>query len=143
MSICRSKRFPFAGLEWSIECYCGNEPEQGFKWAWPGKCDSQCAGDHEQICGGSKAMSVYSVATNGVCIVDYPNTRRILNRYSVTGDENMTIELCHDICEEKSTRFYGVENGDECYCGDDDEGSVFKLSQIQLICDISFIYYVA
>ena len=72
-------------------------------------------------------MSVYSVATNGICIVDYPNTRRILNRYSVTGDENMTIELCHDICEEKSTRFYGVENGDECYCGDNDQGSDPKI----------------
>ena len=67
-------------------------------------------------------MSVYSVATDGICIMDFPNSRRVLDRYSVTGDENMTVEQCRDICMEKSTRYYGVENGDECYCGDNDEG---------------------
>ena len=67
-------------------------------------------------------MSVYSVATDGICIMDFPNSRRVLDRYSVTGDENMTVELCRDICMEKSTRYYGVENGNECYCGDNDEG---------------------
>ena len=122
LSICRSKKFQFAGLEWSMECYCGNEPDNGFKWAWPGKCNSPCGGNLEQICGGSRAMSVYSVATDGICIMDFPNSRRVLDRYSVTGDENMTVELCRDICIEKSTRYYGVENGDECYCGDNDEG---------------------
>ena len=127
LSICRGKKFAFAGLEWSYECYCGNEPEQGFKWAWPGKCSEKCSGDSDQICGGSRAMSVFSVSTDGVCIVDFPNTRRVLDRYSVTGDENMTIEACQDICAAKLTRYYGVENGDECYCGDSDEGTDLKL----------------
>ena len=129
LSICRSKKFQFASLEWSMECYCGNEPENGFKWAWPGKCNSRCGGNLEQVCGGSRAMSVYSVATDGICIMDFPNNRRVLDRYSITGDDNMTIELCRDICAEKSTRYYGVENGDECYCGDNDEGKDIRKSK--------------
>ena len=61
ISTCREKGFDYAGLQWSIECYCGNEPDQGFEWAWLDKCDNNCAGDSRQVCGGSSAMSVYSI----------------------------------------------------------------------------------
>ena len=49
-------------------------------------------------------MSVYSVAEDGICIYDFPATRRVLDRFSVTGHVNMTIDLCRGICDSKSSR---------------------------------------
>ena len=89
----------------TFKCYCGNEPEKGFEWACPDKCNQKCGGDLDQICGGSRAMSVYSVAKDGICIYDFPATRRVLDRFSVTGHVNMTIDLCRGICDSKSSRF--------------------------------------
>ena len=60
LTTCRDKGFRFSGLEWQIECYCGNEPVQGFEWTWLNKCNERCAGNSNQICGGSHAMSVYT-----------------------------------------------------------------------------------
>ena len=34
LSICRDKGFHYSGLQWQIECYCGNEPVNGFEWSW-------------------------------------------------------------------------------------------------------------
>ena len=68
IAVCTEKGYDYAGLEWSIECHCGNEPSKGFDWTWLDKCDENCAGDKKQICGGSDAMSVYS--TQGVSEVD-------------------------------------------------------------------------
>ena len=101
LSICRSKGFHYSGLEWQCECHCGNEPHGVFEWAWPDKCDDRCSGDSNQICGGSNAMSVYTtpnIDPNGLCIYDYPENRRVLKGYSVTGDKNMTVEYCQDMC---------------------------------------------
>ena len=64
LKTCRQKKYRYSGLQWQIECYCGNEPTNGFDWAWLNKCDTKCAGDSNQICGGSGAMSVFS--TEGV-----------------------------------------------------------------------------
>ena len=101
LSICRSRGFRYSGLEWQCECHCGNNPRGGFEWAWPDKCDDRCSGDSNQICGGSNAMSVYTtpnIDPNGLCIYDYPENRRVLKGYSVTGDKNMTVEYCQDMC---------------------------------------------
>ena len=64
LATCREKGFAYSGLQWQIECYCGDEPANGFEWAWMNKCNRKCAGNSNQICGGSNAMSVYS--TEGV-----------------------------------------------------------------------------
>ena len=61
LSACRERDFTYSGLEWQIECHCGDEPHQGFEWAWSDKCNDRCAGNSNQICGGSHAMSVYTL----------------------------------------------------------------------------------
>ena len=60
IAVCRDKGLRYSGLQWQIECHCGNEPAQGFQWAWFGKCNDKCAGNSNQVCGGSQAMSVYT-----------------------------------------------------------------------------------
>ena len=100
LSTCRSKGFPYSGLQWEIECYCGIEPAKGFEWAWQNKCHDKCAGNSNQICGGPLAMSVYSTLTyiDGQCIFDFPAPYSVLTGYSITGNKNMTIETCKGIC---------------------------------------------
>ena len=102
LSICRSKGYPYSGLEWQCECHCGYAPDEGFQWAWPDKCDDRCAGDSNQICGGSEAMNVWTTPAtflNGLCINDFPENRRVLNEFSMTGLNNLTIESCKVICK--------------------------------------------
>ena len=60
LSFCREHGFSYSGLQWRIECYCGDVPVNGFKWAWSDKCREACAGNSFQVCGGSNAMSVYT-----------------------------------------------------------------------------------
>ena len=108
LSICYKKSYPFAGLEWSSECHCGHAPETGFEWAWSDKCDDRCAGDSQQNCGGSESLSVWTTPPNhlvGYCINDYPQNRRVLNEFSITGLKNLTIESCGNICEGKESLF--------------------------------------
>ena len=39
IATCSEMGYDYAGLEWNIECYCGNKPARGFDWAWLDKCD--------------------------------------------------------------------------------------------------------
>ena len=109
LSTCREKEFPFAGLELRTDCYCGNEPAQGFKWARLDKCDQRCAGNSKQICGGSQAMSLYSTPKieNGLCVYEFPSSKRVQSDSSVTGRSNMNSHKCKKICQGRSlSRFY-------------------------------------
>ena len=114
LSICRSKEYPFAGLQWQCECHCGYEPADGFEWAWSDKCDEPCVGDSNQICGGSNAMSVWTTLPEelyGICVNDYPQNRRVLDEFSITGLTNLTIEHCSSICQGKDLFLEGVTRG--------------------------------
>ena len=109
LHICRKKGYQFSGLQWQIECYCGNMPSNGFEWAWPGKCDDRCAGDPNQMCGGSMAISLYNtplITLNGLCVYDYPD-QRVFEGPSFTGQNDMTIEKCKDLCSKH--KFFGVQ----------------------------------
>ena len=121
LSICRSKGYPYSGLEWSCECHCGHAPEEGFEWAWSSKCDDRCSGDSSQICGGSEAMSIWTTPPTdlfGYCMNDYPNNQRVLDDFSITGLKELTIATCSRIC--KDYNYFGLQDGDGCYCGNDD-----------------------
>ena len=102
LAACRSKGYPFSGLQWQCECHCGFEPENGFEWAWSDKCSDRCAGNSDQICGGSNAMSIWTTPQkylSGLCVNDYPQNRRVLNEFSITGLKNLTVQNCESICQ--------------------------------------------
>ena len=102
LHLCRSKGFEYAGLEWQCECHCGNEPEQGFEWAWPSKCNEICSGDSSQICGGSSALSIWKtlpIDLNGICVNDFPSPNRVFDDFSLTGFQNLTKDNCEQICK--------------------------------------------
>ena len=110
ISICRKEELPYSGLEQTV-CYCGVEPINGFKWAWPKRCKNQCSGDSSQICGGRKALNIYTTppkGLNGFCVLDYPGDKRVLNEKKRRKLQNLTIERCKDIC--KGTGCYLISN---------------------------------
>ena len=110
LKACHSKKYAYFGLQWQIECYCGNKPVKRFEWAWPDKCDDRCAGNPIQICGGSRAMSVYSTPgkIHQLCLYDFPSPYSVLDDLSITGDRNMTIQKCKNLCT-------GIPSKDICY----------------------------
>jgi hypothetical protein len=55
---CSLAGYTYAGLEYSTECWCGNEiaalePAEG-------SCTAACAGDATQTCGGNNALQLYT-----------------------------------------------------------------------------------
>ena len=85
---CRQQGFLIAGVQWQIECYCGNKhsSQNGkFTWLWQNRCNLPCGGDSFQNCGGYNAMNIYSSLINsGACIYDSPDFR-VLQGYSQAG----------------------------------------------------------
>jgi hypothetical protein len=62
-NFCKPKGFKYFGTQYSRECFCGNALfSQGR--ANEGECNSRCAGDNNQFCGGSWRLNFYEI--NGV-----------------------------------------------------------------------------
>lgn len=58
VSTCRDKGFSHAGTQYAGHCFCGN------KYGSAGtatNCDTKCAGNRDEICGGTWANSIYKV----------------------------------------------------------------------------------
>lgn len=55
--LCFQHNFKYAGLQFAVECYCGNDgyDEHGAS----NKCTLKCPGKEDTICGGDWATSVY------------------------------------------------------------------------------------
>ena len=112
LAVCREKGLRYSGLQWQIECHCGNGPTQGFQWAWFDKCNNKCAGNSNQVCGGSQAMSVYTTRgdhdiDNGIkkeniqvqsrCITRAPEIlSSIMNRNQSIISVTTANNLCHE-----------------------------------------------
>lgn len=133
LDACHAAGYAYAGLEWSQECFCGNElPSQQ---ATDGRCNMVCNGNPLQLCGGSLGLSVYRytaapVVTRPTNIQSY-NTWSYQNCYEDSvanrampvpvgvpgGAAVMTVELCLDACQAIGYSFAGIEYSQECYCG--------------------------
>ena len=57
ISLCRSKKFKYAGVENSSQCFCGNSYG---KYGEAENCNMKCSGNPNEICGGFWAISLYS-----------------------------------------------------------------------------------
>ncbi|KAJ1337595.1 WSC domain-containing protein [Microdochium nivale] len=56
---CLAKGYPYAGTEWSRECYCGVVVGDGTALTDQSECTKTCTGDSTQICGGDARLSLY------------------------------------------------------------------------------------
>ena len=107
--------YPYAGLEFKTECYCGDEPEGGFDslYTWPDRCNMRCGGEGAiwQNCGGAGAMNVWSVPIgadsdlSGLCVYDHPRDGRVFNGPAEIGVDDLTIDSCMKYCLNQGNGF--------------------------------------
>ncbi|KAI8807472.1 glyoxal oxidase N-terminus-domain-containing protein [Cladochytrium replicatum] len=135
ISYCSGKGYSLAGLEFGVECFCGNDIRNQGSAAPATNCSMSCSGDATQTCGNGGRLSVWSlngatpvivppptVKTNNLpgswsysgCYVD-PAAPRALGGEITAG--TMTPVKCINLCNGKGYKFAGIEYGNECYCG--------------------------
>ncbi|KAJ7721547.1 glycoside hydrolase superfamily [Mycena maculata] len=142
-STCASQGFTMAGVEYGLQCYCGNSLVGGNPTsASASDCNTPCAGDSSSLCGGSWRIQIYTAPTatttatttsatttattsapaststgwvlSNACVVD--TAARVLQGYSVTAS-SLTPALCQTTCASQGFAVAGVEYGSQCYCG--------------------------
>ena len=59
---CGQKNFPYAGVQYSTVCFCGNSYG---KYGQAKNCDMKCGGNPSEFCGDVWANSIYSTGVKG------------------------------------------------------------------------------
>lgn len=124
---CAQQNTRFYGLEYYTQCFCGAGLASGSQFVDTSTdprvsaCNTRCAGDFSQICGGGGALSVYEnteytpvvivpavgeYVTSG-CLTDPDPTRRSLAADFYQDMDNMTVESCVAFCKGGGYRYAG------------------------------------
>ncbi|XP_041987544.1 xylosyltransferase oxt [Aricia agestis] len=59
LDICVQGGFPFAGVQYASECFCGENPPPAASKLTDGLCDMKCPGDLTKMCGGYFTMNIF------------------------------------------------------------------------------------
>lgn len=129
---CFQRNFIFAGIEYSQECFCGNNLYPGRTYQDEATCNMQCGGSTE-ICGGPNRLSLYSSGATPPpppaaptapptvgdweyvsCYSDNVNGHALTHGVGLSGPA--TIQLCTSACQNAGYTYAGLEYGGECYC---------------------------
>ncbi|KAH7376045.1 WSC domain-containing protein [Plectosphaerella cucumerina] len=129
-TFCASRGFSYAGTEWFQECYCGNALFTGGVIANELDCNTPCAGNGTQPCGGGSRLTLYlttEVTGPGVnpgvdgwesmgCYSE-GTTGRALTYPAGLVASTMTVARCLTACRAANFILAGIEYASECYCG--------------------------
>ncbi|KAF5541770.1 glycoside hydrolase [Fusarium mexicanum] len=105
-NFCGSQGYTFSATEYGNQCYCGNNINSPGASTQSCQCDSKCAGNSSQTCGGTWAMSVVKIS-NPSSIAQYfaitddlgcytDSTQRTLTGFSKTSS-NATRQGCANL----------------------------------------------
>lgn len=127
LDYCASKGFPYAGTEYSVECYCGSSLAAGSNKVADSDCNMACSGNPSEPCGaGGKLSLFHSSAITGPAanpgVNDYVhlgcyaegNTGRALTYDAGVPGGDMTVAKCTAACRAANYILAGVEYGGEC-----------------------------
>ncbi|KAK0622800.1 hypothetical protein B0T14DRAFT_601476 [Immersiella caudata] len=132
-----AQRFRYAGVEFSRECFWGNDIASGSSETAADQCNMPCGGSLLDVCGGDHRISIYENTTwtplppppttvpsvgsfqNRGCFIDFANGARVLRADSSTqeGGNGMTVEKCVALARDAGWRWAGVEFGSQCFVG--------------------------
>lgn len=59
LAVCTEYGFAFAGLQYGVECFCGNTQPEEAKELEETRCDMTCPGEELETCGGYLTMDVF------------------------------------------------------------------------------------
>jgi WSC domain len=122
MTACASNGYKFAGVEYSSECYCGNEIDnlQGFASDGEAQCNMPCSGDSSLKCGGPARVNIYTDPTawsSSGCYTDGQGARTLTHLAEVPEfREQLIPSRCIAACNSMGYSLAGVEFGQECWC---------------------------
>lgn len=63
---CSDLGYPYAGLEWYAECFCGDETYGSQGERSDDECNTACKGNSEEMCGGGWRLSVYATGKRNI-----------------------------------------------------------------------------
>ncbi|KAJ8317368.1 hypothetical protein KUTeg_005272 [Tegillarca granosa] len=107
ISICKDRSYRYCGVQYSKECFCGDDHSRGKKRP-ESECNNGCTGDQNRKCGGVWRINVFKTErSNG-----------ILNKKSFTFS-HMTNDMCIAWCRGYQYRFAGTKEGNMCSCGNE------------------------
>ncbi|KAF3090160.1 hypothetical protein TWF102_009377 [Orbilia oligospora] len=141
--------FKYAGVQYYGECHWGNVLSSSSSPAASGDCNTPCAGDNSQNCGGGNRLSLY--LNTGYAEPELPEPPRFnegsdpwslvgchsdstSNRafpYSDTGS-TMTVAKCLELAI--GFKYAAVQGGNTCYWGDELTSSAVDSSQCNSVC---------
>ncbi|KAF4569998.1 hypothetical protein EYR40_008982 [Pleurotus pulmonarius] len=155
---CQDAGYTLAGLEYGVQCFCGNEVRYAGRLADnENECNMPCGGDDEHACGAGNRLSIYSsteevavypvpaAKTEGLpgnweyqgCFAEpaYPLPRTYLHQ--IVYETDMTAERCLNRCAEYGYLSAGFEFGKECYCGDPEDVTTHATLAPEADCNIA------
>lgn len=67
--LCRAEGFLYAGLQYSADCYCGNNLPNPLSYPKidDKECNFECTRNKDEKCGGKEAMSIFETGNQGKC----------------------------------------------------------------------------
>ncbi|KAH8895106.1 WSC-domain-containing protein [Thozetella sp. PMI_491] len=141
--------WPYFGVEYGRECYCGLLPEANSAAAPLSDCGIPCSGDSTEKCGGNVRLNLYynpdktgpgAPAKVGAyeyfgCATD--TLPRTLDGGASTSSDSMSLDMCESFCGGLGFTFFGTEYGRECYCGNElrDESQLVDDGECNQMCD--------
>ncbi|KAK8850320.1 hypothetical protein IAR55_004237 [Kwoniella newhampshirensis] len=128
---CSELGYTYAGVEAGKTCYCGSQVASSTTRLPTSQCSVACVGNSTAVCGGSAALDLYTMAAatrtpatqqashpSGYlgCFLDSGSNIAFNNYYSYTINP-MSVSICKQSCGEMGYAYAGVENGNQCRCG--------------------------
>lgn len=127
ISVCTSKGFAYAGVQYGAECFCDNRQPSSLESVPDSDCSKECSGDKNKKCGGTWRMNVYNTgltSSNSAtaylgCFKDNENGPRLLKGFQQDFPDSLTIQKCLKVCYNKGFIFAGLQYRVECFCGNE------------------------
>lgn len=129
VTFCNDKSYPFAGVEFGQECYCGYVIGAGSELKDDTECDFTCPGASDEACGAGFRLNVFynNLLNTAQVNPGPPGTSRVgcftddvyaraLSTFQASED-GMTVARCTSSCKATGYTLAGVEFGRECFCG--------------------------
>ncbi|ETS81740.1 hypothetical protein PFICI_06742 [Pestalotiopsis fici W106-1] len=136
-AMCKQDNYLYSGVENGRECWCGNEIQSSTTNVVVAEtdCRTPCTGDSSEFCGAGARVYLYKyvAATEATwqtlgCYNDlYPTVNRTLRDLRDFSDTSITIAGCQTTCKKDGYLYAGVEDGRECWCGNEIQSSATNI----------------
>ncbi|CAM9974029.1 unnamed protein product, partial [Pylaiella littoralis] len=116
---CAEEGAVYMATQYGNECWCSQDEDLDYaRHSESGECDMSCSGNSGETCGGFLVFDLYKTGGYMGCFADDTDDRVLGNE--ITGQGDMTPDVCREHCENYGSFYYATQYGHECWCGDID-----------------------